>query len=292
VGSAASASRLTKSQVVSLSEAGLSEVELEDLIEKDPSVLGLGEVVLIEGQRRQERAGRLDLLFQDRDGESRFEVELKIGSLNESHLIRVIEYWDIERRRYPGYAHFAVVIAEDVTSRFLNVIQLFSGSIPIIAIQVNCIKIGEVFTLSFIKLIDSRTLRRDDRLETKAESSDRNSWVQYVGPSIMAIADECLATINSAAKRQRSLNYTQQYIGLTEGGRPNNFVYFEPLKSRMRVRASLSPLERWVKRLQDSTMDFKPGSDELFIDITLQTLVDNKALIDEILLEALRQDEA
>ena len=292
MGSAASASRLTKSQVVSLSEAGLSEVELEDLIEKDPSVLGLGEVVLIEGQRRQERAGRLDLLFQDREGESRFEVELKIGSLNESHLIRVIEYWDIERRRYPGYAHFAVVIAEDVTSRFLNVIQLFSGSIPIIAIQVNCIKIGEVFTLSFIKLIDSRTLRRDDRLETKAESSDRNSWVQYVGPSIMAIADECLATINSAAKRQRSLNYTQQFIGLTDRGKPDNFVYFLPLKSRMRVSASLSPLEQWVKRLQDSTIDFKPGTDELFIDITLQTLADNKALIDEILLEALRQDEA
>ena len=81
MGSVALPSKVTKSQVVPLSEAGLSEVELEDLIEKDPAILGLGEVVLIERQRRQERAGRLDLLFQDREGESRFEVELKIGSL-------------------------------------------------------------------------------------------------------------------------------------------------------------------------------------------------------------------
>jgi hypothetical protein len=51
-------------------------------------------------------------------------------------LIRTIEYWDIERRRYPAYDHRAVLIAEDITTRFLNVITLFSGSIPIIAIQV------------------------------------------------------------------------------------------------------------------------------------------------------------
>lgn len=43
-------------------------------------------------------------------------------------MIRTIEYWDIERKRYPQYEHCAVIIAEDITSRFLNVIQLFNGS--------------------------------------------------------------------------------------------------------------------------------------------------------------------
>lgn len=291
--SSPSAPKVTKSQVISLSEAGLSEVELENFIVENPGALGLGEVVLIERQRRQERAGRLDLLLEDREGESRFEVELKVGSLDESHLVRAIEYWDIERRHYPGYVHCAVVIAEDLTSRFLNVIQLFSGSVPIIAIQVNCSKVGETLALNFIKLIDSRTLRRDDRLDAKAEATDRNSWLSYVGPNIMAIADECLVTINSAAKRKRSLRYNKQYVGLTDSGKPDNFVYFLPRKSLMRVRASLSPVEPWIKRTQESNLDFKvAGSDELSIDITPQTLKDNKALIDEILLEAVKQDEA
>jgi hypothetical protein len=290
--SVANSPQITKSQVIPLSEAGLSEVALESLIVEDPGVLGLGDVLLIERQRRQERAGRLDLLFEDRAGESRFEVELKIGSLDESHLVRAIEYWDIERRHYPGYEHCAVVIAEDVTSRFLNVIQLFSGSIPIIALQVNCFRVGDALALSFIKLIDSRTLRRDDRLDVKAKTSDRSSWLSYVGQSILAIADDCLVTINAAAKRKRSLNYNQQYIGLTDAGKPDNFVYFSPRKSLMRVCANLSPVEPWIKRLQESSLDVKPGTDEVFIDITPQAFTGNKDLIDEILKEAVKQDEA
>jgi hypothetical protein len=274
-----------------LSEAGLSEVQLEHLIANDPSILGLGEVVLIERQRNQERAGRLDLLLEDRDGESRFEVELKIGSLDESHLVRAIEYWDIERLRYPAYAHVAVVIAEDLTSRFLNVIQLFSGSIPIVAIRVSCIKFEETFALSFIKLIDKRALRRDDRVDAKTKSTNRESWLSYVGPDILKIADDCLETINASAKRKRGPNYNQQYIGLTDGGKPDNFVYFHPLKSRMRVCVAVSPVEPWIKRLEDSPLDFKSESEALFIDVTTQTFAANRPLIDELLLEAVKQDE-
>jgi hypothetical protein len=247
---------------------------------------------VIERQRRQERAGRLDLLLENREGELRFEVELKIGSLDESHLVRAIEYWDIERRHYPGYEHCAVVIAEDLTSRFLNVIQLFSGSIPIIAIQVNCNKMEDVLALTFIKVLDSRTLRRDDRLDVKAKSTDRNSWLSYVGQDILAIADECLAMINVAAKRKRSLNYNQQYIGLTDGGKPDNFVSFWPRKSLMRVLANLSPVDPWVKRLQESSLDFKEVNDQISIDVTKQALDDNKILLEEILQEAVKQDEA
>jgi len=60
----------------------------------------------------------------------RYEVEIQLGATNESHIIRTIEYWDIERRRYPQYDHTAVIIAEDITSRFLNVITLFNGLSP------------------------------------------------------------------------------------------------------------------------------------------------------------------
>jgi hypothetical protein len=32
-----------------------------------------------------------------------------LGATDESHIIRCIEYWDIERRRYPAYEHCAVL---------------------------------------------------------------------------------------------------------------------------------------------------------------------------------------
>jgi hypothetical protein len=63
------------------------------------------------------------------------EVELQLGSTNETHIIRTIEYWDIECKRYPQYDHCAVIIAEEITSRFLNVISLFNGALPLIALQ-------------------------------------------------------------------------------------------------------------------------------------------------------------
>ena len=69
---------------------------VQNIIADDPSVLGLGDLVLRDQERRQPNAGRLDLLLQDRDTNRRFEVELQLGSTDESHIIRVIEYWDIE----------------------------------------------------------------------------------------------------------------------------------------------------------------------------------------------------
>ena len=76
-----------------------------------------------------------------------------LGALDESHLIRAIEYWDIERRRFPQYEHCAVVVA-DVTSRFLNVIQLLNRTVPFIAIQMQAIRVQETLLLHFTKVLD------------------------------------------------------------------------------------------------------------------------------------------
>lgn len=99
--------KLAKGNVVSLQSLGINEAYLEKFIDADPTVLGLGDVFVVERQRRHEKAGRLDLLLQDVSGEIRYEVELMLGSADESHLIRTVEYWDIERRRYPAYDHRA-----------------------------------------------------------------------------------------------------------------------------------------------------------------------------------------
>ena len=120
----------------------LNERWVQNLIAADPSILGLGDLVLRDKERTQPRAGRLDLLEDpDPDFERRYEVEIQLGPTDEAHIIRTIEYWDIERKRYPQYDHCAVLIAEDITSRFLNVISLFNGTLPLIAIQMQALKV-------------------------------------------------------------------------------------------------------------------------------------------------------
>jgi hypothetical protein len=77
-----------------------SEKWLQGLIAEDPSLLGLGDLVLMQAERRQPRAGRLDLLLVDPEEPTRYEVEIQLGPTDEAHIIRTIEYWDGTIRPY------------------------------------------------------------------------------------------------------------------------------------------------------------------------------------------------
>lgn len=130
-----------------------NETWLHGIIADDPSIVGLGDLELIAREKVQDHAGRLDLLLSDGDS-TRYEVEVMLGSTDPNHIIRTIEYWDIERRRYPAYEHIAVLIAEDITSRFLNIMSLMAGNIPIVAIQLNALKIGDRLVLDFVHVLN------------------------------------------------------------------------------------------------------------------------------------------
>jgi hypothetical protein len=135
----------------------LNERWVQDRIAEDPTILGLGDLVLRDKERAQPRAGRLDLLLQDPETRRRYEVEVQLGATDEAHIIRTIEYWDIERRRYPQYDHCAVLVAEDITSRFLNVVSLFNGSVSLIAIQMQALKMADYTALVFTTVMDELT---------------------------------------------------------------------------------------------------------------------------------------
>lgn len=284
---------ITKSIFVSIREAGITEAVIEKIIAEDTSLLHLGEdVVLIERQRQHEKAGRLDLLLEDKEEGIRYEVELMLGKLDETHLVRTVEYWDIERRRYPGYDHRAVIIAEDITSRFLNVIHLFSGSIPIIAIQVNCLRVADLTTLTFIRVLDSTEMRTDDSPEVLGKGADRIYWVNKVGQPIISLIDECAAVINEFAKSKRTLNYNKQYIGLADGGAANNFVYFRPKKTFIGIRARLESKDQWVSRLEAEGLDVSIKKDRLRLDVSQDTFAQHKVVIRELLKAAIKEEES
>jgi hypothetical protein len=172
----------------------LNERWLQERIAEDPSLLGLGELVLKDKERIQPGAGRLDLLLQDPESSKRYEVEVQLGKSDEAHIIRTIEYWDIERKRYPQYDHTAVIVAEDITSRFLNVLALFNGFIPLVAIQMNAVKIGDHISLVCATVLDEMRLGLvdDDGL---VEPADRGYWEKRGSKGTLAVADELFEII-------------------------------------------------------------------------------------------------
>ncbi len=217
---------------------GISEKSIQEMIADDPSIIGLGDLVLKDKERIQPRAGRLDLLMQDPDTNRRYEIELQLGKTDESHIIRTIEYWDIEKKRYPQYEHCAVIIAEDITSRFLNVISLFNGFIPLIAIQMNAYKFGNEIGLVFTKVLDEMPLGLIEEDEEIQEATDRDYWLKRGTQATVKMADEILSLINSF-KPGYELKYNKFYIGLAKDGQPNNFAIFRPKKNYMRLELKL-----------------------------------------------------
>ena len=262
----------------------LNEKWTQDRIAEDPSILGLGDLVLIERERRQERAGRLDLLLGDGDQTTRYEVELMLGSDDESHIIRCIEYWDIERRRYPGYDHYAVLVAEDITSRFLNVLSLFSGSIPLVAIQMSAIKIGDQIALHFAKILDQRLLRLDDSTPEPAQSVDRAYWEGRVGAKMIQVADRLLEIVNAKSKTQYQLNYNKHYIGLSDGMRSKNFMLMRPRKSFMKCNFYLNDAQPFLERFEETELSTDTGrKGQLIVNLSHSTVKQHEELIRELI---------
>jgi hypothetical protein len=284
----------TRAEKVSLRlHPDLSERWVQTLIEKDPKILGLGDLDIRARERCHAKAGRLDLLLQDAN-QRRYEVEIQLGATDESHIIRTIEYWDIERRTYPQYDHCAVLIAEDITSRFLNVISLFNGTIPLIAIQMQALTVGSSFTLVFTKVLDE--LKRgvvDEDEEAEAAPTDRPYWEQKATRETVQMADEMLALIHTFDK-SFELRYNKHYIGLMRNSQPMNFAIFRARKSTMNAGIQLSISDDIDQKLASAGIDileFDTRNSRYRISLSKNDIGKNAVLLTD-LLRAAYEDRA
>jgi hypothetical protein len=196
----------------------------------------------------------LDLLLQEADSSGRYEVEVQLGRTDESHIIRTIEYWDIERKRYPQYDHTAVLVAEEITSRFLNVISLFNGTIPLMAIQMTAVQLGETVSLAFTTVLDQVRRGLVDEDEETHEATDRTYWEARGSKATVAMADELLEIVRTLDPHLE-LKYNKFYIGLAKNGQPDNFVIFRPQKNAIRVEPRLQKTETIETALEAAGLD-------------------------------------
>ncbi|SDK98039.1 DUF5655 domain-containing protein [Aliiruegeria lutimaris] len=232
-----------------------SEKWVQALIADDPSILGLGDLILRDQERIQPRAGRLDLLLQDPESKRRYEVELQLGATDEAHIIRTIEYWDIERKRYPQYDHCAILVAEDITSRFLNVISLFNGTIPLIAVQMHAVQVGDSITLIFSIVMDELTRGVvDEDEDAEAAPTDRAFWETKATKETVKLADRLLG-IAQEFDPTLELKFNKFYFGLSKDGQPFNFVSFRPKKNQINLEVKIPETEEMDTMIENSGIE-------------------------------------
>lgn len=270
----------------------LRETWVQQVIAEDPSILGLGDVILKDKERIQMGTGRLDLLLQDAETNHRYEVEIQLGKTDETHIIRTIEYWDIERKRYPQYEHTAVLVAEDITSRFFNVIGLFNGHIPLVAIQMTAFKVGSDVSLVFTKVVDALNRGLVDEDEEVREVTDRNYWENRGSKATVKLADEVWLMIKEFIPGLE-LKYNKFYIGLAKGGIPVNFAIFRPQKAGMLLEIKLKESEELETTMDQAgldMLDYQKRSGRYRIKVKAEDLKKHRSFLADLLRKSAEED--
>lgn len=215
-----------KIKPIKLRDVEKDEPWLQAKISEDPSILGLGDLVMLKKERLQPSGGRIDFLMYEPEEQTRYEIEVMLGTLDESHIIRTIEYWDIERRRYPNFEHRAVIVAEDITNRFFNIISILNRSVPIIALQLNAFVVEDKLVLNFVKILD--LAQEDDPSEEEvSEQTDRKYWENRASKQSLKVMDLIISGLLQDSNKAR-ITYNKGHIALGSVGK--NFAWFHPRK--------------------------------------------------------------
>jgi hypothetical protein len=235
----------------------------------------------------QPTGGRLDLLFYSPSWDRYYEVEVMLGQADESHIIRTLEYWDYERNKHPNKEHFAVLIAEDISKRFFNVIYLLNSAFPIIVIQMNALKWEDKIFLNFTTVLNlpaagDVTVVDDKFWQNKVDKEE-------ISIRSFEMANEILNVIKSSSN-ELVRNYTKSYIALQKDG--HNIIAIYPAKSvegncRIEMRFDVEDKEEIASILEELNIKPNPLKDDfLAISINETQYHQNKEKLDTVFLKS------
>ena len=232
-----------------------NESMVQEYIYENPEVLDLGELRKVKREKSQKAGGRVDMILEDED--TWYEIEIQLGPTDPSHIIRTIEYWDNERWRYPQKDHVAVLIAEEVTGRFFNVISLFNKHIPLIAFQMTAFKTDDGrITLAFSKVLD--LVRRDPDDEVEQTIYNLDYWVKRTSSERMEVCQRMFEDLIPSDSGFQ-MKFNQKYIGVLVNGIAKTFIRIEPQQSASVLTINLPQTEEDDAALDGLNWSYETG---------------------------------
>ncbi len=234
---------------------GISETTIQSEIYNNPAILGLGDLEPVYREKIQTSGGRVDLVLED--GDTRYDVEVQLGENDESHIIRTIEYWDNERWKTPQYDHCAVIIAENITGRFFNVVSLFNKHIPLIAIQMSAFKTssGDI-SIVFSKVLD-RIVQEDG--EESGIIYDRNYEINRYGENIVELGEKIHSDLIADLDDNLGITNKKNYLGVLHNNIASNFFTVHLFKNRVEIRIYMTETDDCNNHMIAAEGDYRRG---------------------------------
>jgi len=278
---------LLKISPAGLRSLGLDERWLQQKIQDDPKILGLGDLEIAGREHRQAVGGRLDFLMRAPEEDVFYEVELMLGAVDESHIIRTIEYWDLERQRRPNYEHRAVIVAEEITARFFNVLRLLNRAVPLIAVKLSAFVVDGKVVLHPVTVLNIVEEGGDPYTADPVERVDRSYW-EKKSSWTLAMVDKLFASLRETSPEAR-LTYNRHHIAIGSTGR--NFCWFHERKAidtcHVVLRASPDARDAILDSLLKDGVDATAGDAEwIKLGITKSSLEQHFTAISKALSDA------
>jgi hypothetical protein len=163
-------------------------------------------------------------------------------------------------------------------------------SIPIIAIQLNALKVDDKIILNFTKVLDVYE-QPDDEEDLAADAVDRSYWEHRSSLKSISILDEVINLISETYQNPK-ITYNKHHIAL--GTQKQNFLWFNPRKKEgycyMHIKVGNENSEKTKMLFDEIEISYNQRKEDLFaFPIYLKEFNENKEKIGELLTIALVQ---
>jgi hypothetical protein len=263
-----------------------NETWVEGLIKQHPSLLGLSDKVeYLSSQITNSNGGRLDLILKD--DETIYSVELMLGALDETHIVRCLDYWlrNQTRPQFQENEHIPVLVAEHVlSSRFAEVAKMLSSRTNLIVIELAAIQVQEYLTIQCTTIFDEAPSIEDD------VSPRPGGSFKDLPSELRTIAEDVLELVRPVVNGPAQLNpRNDDRIGIRVGNRVSNFIIFAPKNKFLRVDAKVSDPEAWATKLQAAGIRAWVGyGSRVRFRLTPEVFNEHRQLIGEVCVESAR----
>lgn len=131
--------------------------------------------------------------------------------------------------------------------------RLFNGAMPLIAIQMQALKVGEHVTLVFTKVVDvvSRGLVDEEEV---AQPTSRKDWEEKASHASLNLVDHLFNSIKQFDPALQ-LSYKKHYVGLAKDGQADNFVSFCPQKNSLILRVKIPKSEEFEQKIDQAGLE-------------------------------------
>ena len=136
-------------------------------------------------------------------------------------------------------------------------ISLFNGTLPMVAVQMQAMKVAGYTTLVFTKVMDELSRGLDEEDEPETAPADRSYWEKRGSKTTIHLTDELFALAREIDP-SLELQYNRHYIGLFKDGQPFNFVLFKPRKNAVNLEIKLPRSDEVDKKIEEAGIDALP----------------------------------